>query len=510
MIYNDLYDLEGFIRINTLNDLKTKNFNLKANDIVFVVETLTFYKITNELISNTESVETFSNLKAIKYKTIVDYNEFINLLENEKNNNLSKNEELKQALNEEKNKRENFKSEFNTFKQTNIANINNLLDEEKNKRTELNNNFNVFKESTNNSITNLTNEKDSLKTITTTHFNDITNIINGNLYNIQQVAGGYIGNGPSQLPNYVGRGKVRFLMTGEYFNNSDWSYKDWIYMNTYTGGDVPQTTAFGISKNSGNDLHAYLMRSDNNNTSWQLKEEIWHTGNLKNITNIGGNYCFKNGQIGIVSGWTNEINFTKNSEGEIWFNYRTVGNRVTRIIFGDGTATGNGGSVTMADLNARHISASGDISGSRVFNAVWNDYAEYFPKKKETFTEPGDIIALDENSDDEYYVKATDSHSVIVGVHSDEFGHLIGGKKPKENEDYLEINKEDFIPIGLAGRVKVKFKGIAKKGMKVVPSEIAGVGREFNLKIDSLDKIIGTILENNLEEKIKKVKIKIK
>ena len=29
MIYNDLYDLEGFIRINTLNDLKTKNFNLK-------------------------------------------------------------------------------------------------------------------------------------------------------------------------------------------------------------------------------------------------------------------------------------------------------------------------------------------------------------------------------------------------------------------------------------------------------------------------------------------------
>ena len=150
MIYNDLYDLEGFIRINTLNDLKTKNFNLKENDIVFVVETLTFYKITNETTSNVELTETFSNLKAIKYKTIVDYNEFINLLENEKNKNLSKNEELKQLINEEKNKRENFKSEFDTFKQTNIANINNLLDEEKNKRTELNNNFNVFKETTNN------------------------------------------------------------------------------------------------------------------------------------------------------------------------------------------------------------------------------------------------------------------------------------------------------------------------------------------------------------------------
>lgn len=481
MIYNDLYDLEGFIRINTLNDLKTKNFNLKENDIVFVVETLTFYKITNETISNVELAETFSNLKAIKYKTIADYNEFINLLENEKNKNLSKNEELKQ-----------------------------LLNEEKNKRTELNNNFNNFKESTNRNVTNLNNDKNSLKTITTAHFNDITNIINGNLYDTQQVAGGYTGDGGKQSPPYVKRGGVRFLMSNEYFNNGDWSYKDWIYMNTYLGGDVPQTTAFGIGKNSGNDLHAYLMRSDYNNTSWQLKEEIWHTGNLKRITNIDGNYCFKNGSIGIVTGWGNEINFPKNEDGQIWINYRTVGHRVTGINFGDGTATGNKGSVNMGDLNAIHINASGDIRGSRVFNAVWNDYAEYFPKKKETLTEPGDIIALDENSDDEYYVKATDSNSVIVGVHSDEFGHLIGGKKPKENENYLEINKEDFIPIGLAGRVKVKFKGIARKGMKVVPSEIAGVGREFNLKTDSLDKIIGVILENNLEEKIKKVKIKIK
>lgn len=508
MIYNDLYDLEGFIRISTLNDLKTKNFNLKENDIVFVVENFTFYKITNETTSNVELVETFSNLKAIKYKTIADYDELINLLENEKTKNLFKNEELKQLLNEEKNKIENFKSEFDTFKQTNITNINNLLNEEKNKRTELNNNFNAFKESTNNSITNLTNEKDSLKTITTTHFNDITNIINGNLYNTQQVAGGYTNDGGKQPPSYVKRGGVRFLMSNEYFNNSDWAFKDWIYMNTYSGTYAPQTTAFGISKDSGNDLHAYLMRSDYNNTSWQLKEEIWHTGNLKNISNFNGYYGFKNGSISLVAGWANEINIPKDAEGGVWINYRTLGERVTGIVFGNGA--GEVGPVTMGDLSALNINASKDIIGSRVFNAVWNDYAEYFPKKKETLTEPGDIIALDENSDDEYYVKATDSHSVIIGVHSDEFGHLIGGKKPKENEDYLEINKENFIPIGLAGRVKVKFKGIARKGMKVVPSEIAGVGREFNSKTDSLDKIIGTIVENNLEKKIKKVKIKIK
>ena len=44
-----------------------------------------------------------------------------------------------------------------------------------------------------------------------------------------------------------------------------------------------------------------------------------------------------------------------------------------------------------------------DITGNRVFNAVWNDYAELFPRGEET--SPGDIIVLDMNSDKEQYVK---------------------------------------------------------------------------------------------------------
>ena len=351
----------------------------------------------------------------------------------------------------------------------------------------------------------------STETTTVPSSNCLANTLYGTYYNTQQVAGGYSTDGGKQPPNYVGRGRIRFLMSNEYFNNSDWAYKDWIYMNTYSGNDVPQTTAFGISKNSGNDLHAYLMRSDNNNTSWQLKEEIWHTGNLKNITNIHGNYYFKNGQIGIAAGWGNEINISKNGDGEIWINFRTVVNRVTRIIFGDGSGTLNGrGSVTMGNLDANNINASGDIRGSRVFNAVWNDYAEYFPKEEKIKTEPGDIIALDETSDIETYIKATNKHSVIVGVHSDTYAMLIGGKKPNKDENYEEINKNHFIPIGLSGRVNVKFIGKAKKGMKVVVSEIDGVGREYIEGKDDYFKIIGVLVEENNNEEIKLVKMFIK
>lgn len=82
MIYNDLYDLEGFIRINTLNDLKTKNFNLKENDVVFVVENFTFYKIKlNDNVINSDILEINTKLKCEKLLTAIDEKKVINKIE---------------------------------------------------------------------------------------------------------------------------------------------------------------------------------------------------------------------------------------------------------------------------------------------------------------------------------------------------------------------------------------------------------------------------------------------
>ena len=71
------------------------------------------------------------------------------------------------------------------------------------------------------------------------------------------------------------------------------------------------------------------------------------------------------------------------------------------------------------------MTASEDIHAKRVFEAVYNDYAELMPRGEDT--EPGDIIALDTNSQQEKYVKATNLSSRIAGIHSDEYGMLIGG-----------------------------------------------------------------------------------
>ena len=144
---------------------------------------------------------------------------------------------------------------------------------------------------------------------------------------------------------------------------------------------------------------------------------------------------------------------------------------------------------------------SNTISGfGKIYNAVWNDYAEFFERGEET--EVGDIIALDENSDEERYVKATSESKVIVGVHSDTFAHLIGGENAPDGEDFYEHNIKKFIPVGLAGRVKVKVIGPVKKGELITISPFnAGVGVSINNHCDKYGYCVGRTIGQALENK---------
>ena len=164
-------------------------------------------------------------------------------------------------------------------------------------------------------------------------------------------------------------------------------------------------------------------------------------------------------------------------------------------------------------LEADSIDCSGnisgnDITGNRVFNAVWNDYAELFPRGEETL--PGDIIVLDMNSDKEQYVKSTGAtNEIVAGVQTDEFAMLIGGEKPIGEKDMLEYNISNYIPISLAGRVHVNVIGKIKKGCKIVPSDINGVGRMFK-DGDENDKVVGYVLQEDNLTSLRKVKIRVK
>lgn len=142
-----------------------------------------------------------------------------------------------------------------------------------------------------------------------------------------------------------------------------------------------------------------------------------------------------------------------------------------------------------------------NIHADKVYNAVWNDYAELFERGE--YTEPGDIIALDTLSPTEQYIKADSSSKRVIGVHSDTYGHLIGGEKLNNYED----NFEKFIPIGLAGRVNVKVKGKVELGDYIVPSEKKGIGRAYNKDIDDRDLIIGYLVEADEREDVRRLKM---
>lgn len=138
----------------------------------------------------------------------------------------------------------------------------------------------------------------------------------------------------------------------------------------------------------------------------------------------------------------------------------------------------------------------GHIVATKVINAVWNDYAECFPRGEET--EAGDIVALDLKSDKEQYVKAIKGQNVAVGVHSDSYAQLIGMDEGDSEADAAR----KFIPVGLAGRVYVKVKEQPKKGDYIGPSEIPGIGEVCEFKSDAIGICV--------DEKMKNGRIKIK
>lgn len=148
------------------------------------------------------------------------------------------------------------------------------------------------------------------------------------------------------------------------------------------------------------------------------------------------------------------------------------------------------------------------VEGNKVTSAVWNDYAELFERGCKT--EPGDLIALDVTADKEQYTLATKSNNRVVGVHTDEYGFLIGGEQQPETQDYLQYNLPRFIPVGLAGRCHVKLKGTCKRGDYLVPSDVPGVAEVYNDKVDSILTIFGIACENKNSDDIDKVRVYLK
>lgn len=131
---------------------------------------------------------------------------------------------------------------------------------------------------------------------------------------------------------------------------------------------------------------------------------------------------------------------------------------------------------------------------ARVYNAIYNDLAEFF--FKEEHCEPGDVLVWNNDG----VIKCTkENDPTVVGVYSDTYGFILGGN----GEGNAADNEKNYAPIGLSGRVKVKVTGKANKGDLLTTSSIPGVAVVSKNK--ELGTIIGKVLENKTSEDVERI-----
>ena len=257
-------------------------------------------------------------------------------------------------------------------------------------------------------------------------------------------------------------------------------------VGAYTKSEVDSKLSGKANSSHGN--HVPATQSANNKV-YLRNDNTWHTITPSDIgAQPAGSYAAAS-HTHTATQVTQDAThrFVTDAEKTTWNNKANAHNHPYLSTTG-GTITGN-------------LTVNGTVNATKVYNAVWNDYAELFEKGEET--EPGDIVCLDILSDKEQYIKADNYSKRVIGVHSDTYGHLIGGDKLENFED----NFEKFIPIGLAGRVNVKVKGKVSKGDYIVPSEEKGIGRAYNKDIDDRDLIIGYLVEADNREDVRRLKM---
>lgn len=293
-------------------------------------------------------------------------------------------------------------------------------------------------------------------------------------------------------------------------SNNQLSFKriDNTYCPIYTGNiiiDIVNSTP--TINNCGIDFQY------NNSSLWKIGIES-DILSFKNSQQTSSLLSLNSSSVKIDSGNSKEavqINSSSSQGAQILFQR----NKNSSIVIGEGVGTDTPNTFGIQDAVSKktffYTDTSGYCHSTRMYGAVYNDYAEFFPRGEET--EPGDIIALDIESENEQYIKATSDSKKVVGVHSNEYAHLIGGEEPTNGMTSEEYNLKKYIPVGLVGRCRVKTIGKIQKGDDIVPSNIPGVGKAWNKAEDNLEllqKTIGFAVESSEDENIKLVRVKLR
>jgi len=171
--------------------------------------------------------------------------------------------------------------------------------------------------------------------------------------------------------------------------------------------------------------------------------------------------------------------------------YTTANTADTLYLIGV-TSTTSGNQSLQLDAST-YVTSDGYLYATRVYNAVYNDYAECFDNTNLDYDKVKNRIV--EITDDDKVRLGSNNSIRVVGVVSDSYGHMLGG-----TEEEIENGKK--IPVGIAGKLYVDSKDIVDINNigKFVGSDDEGYAKVLSDDFKSgtvVGKIIGIDKENN-------------
>jgi hypothetical protein len=119
------------------------------------------------------------------------------------------------------------------------------------------------------------------------------------------------------------------------------------------------------------------------------------------------------------------------------------------------------------------LNYNGDMYATRIYNAVYNDLAEFMLVAPDQNLIPGDVVS----STAKGLVRSQKGDRNVIGVYSDTYGYALGAD-----------NQEKKIPVGISGRVLVKVIG-----GQPYPGDLLVAGLDGYAEVNNEPKI-GTVI----------------
>jgi len=239
-------------------------------------------------------------------------------------------------------------------------------------------------------------------------------------------------------------------------------------------------------------------------------------------------YLNSSGEVGLFAASGQELYVTSSGAGKV--NINSGGNIVNtttgqvHLLGASGVQVGStGGGYKLSHTSSvsgyasysatdNGLVVSGSLGAYKVYNAVWNDYAEGFKFDSQAGTpQPGFVYKQTDSGVVKTYKKGEKG---TIGVYSDTAGMVMGSKDciiPELIGTDEDQSGKTKIPIALAGKVRVWVKNKFEIGDLMIADK-GGFATKANFidRIFRQDSIIGKALEESFDNKPKRIWMLVK